>query len=500
MTTRRELLKGLAAGGLTAITPRAAHARRRQRKNLLIISSDEHRHDAMSCAGHPVLQTPCLDRLASQGLRLTQSVTCSPLCAPARQSFLTGLFPSEHGQLGNSFAFDARQPTLVEAARDAGIYTAGFGKLHLNNGQEELSSCVGFQRFDAGNTTQKWYITELQKQLKSSSPPGRLDPEDEQVWKALSKKDHRFWGMPLDDASLLPDERITALTKQELERAPSDRPWLIYCSLRQPHHYWTLPRRHYYRYALELIDAPVLPEGLTRRDRERATRYGWDAMTPEQVALCRARYYGAVDYVDTQVGGILSRLEELGLAEDTVVAYISDHGEQLGEQGLWFKGTMHPGSIRVPTIIRAPGHLPAGSESEVLLSTVDLLPTLRNLAGWEMPPTLPDGQPISGQDLTEALMGLEPGPTTQFSMLADARGVKLSMAATQSHRLVAHGVGGTRPRSLQLFDRRSDPHGALDLSDEGPETQALLSTLKEWLGALQPPRFPPQKLGPGGHT
>lgn len=501
MTTRREMLKGLAAGGLAAITAssRPAHARRRQRKNLLIISSDEHRHDAMSCAGHPVLQTPRLDGLAAQGVRLTQSIASAPLCAPARQSMLTGLLPSEHGQLGNGFVFDARHPTLVEAARDAGIYTAGFGKLHLNNGQEDLASCAGFQRFDAGNTTELWYITELQKQLRSSKPPGRLDPEDEAVWKALSTKDHRFWGMPLDDVSLLPDERIAALTKQELEHAPSDRPWLIYCSLRQPHHYWTLPRQHYYRYALELIDAPVLPDGMTRRDRERASRYGWDAMTPEQVAVCRARYYGAIDYVDTQVGGILDHLEKMGLAEDTVVAYISDHGEQLGEHGLWFKGTMHPGSVRVPTIIRAPSKLQAGSESEVLLAGVDLLPTLMNLAGWELPAMLPDGQPISGRDLSGALMGLEPGPKAQFAMMAGGRGVDLSMVATQQHRLVAHGLGRDRPKALQLFDRKSDPHGQADLARESPATPALQADLDAWLAGLQEPRFTPKKVAAGGH-
>ncbi|MFT5584828.1 MAG: arylsulfatase A-like enzyme [Cognaticolwellia sp.] len=500
MPTRRELLKGLAATGLASITAtsKPAHARKRQRKNLLIISSDEHRHDAMSCAGHPVLQTPRLDSLAAQGMRLTQSVASAPLCAPARQSLLTGLLPSEHGQLGNGFVFDPRHPTLVEAARDAGIYTAGFGKMHLNNGQEDLSSCAGFQRFDAGNTSDIWYITELQKALRSSRPPGRLDPEDEAVWKALAKKDQRFWGMPLDDASLLPDERIAALTHQELEQAPTDRPWLIYCSFRQPHHYWTLPRRHYYRYALELIDTPVLPEAMTRRDRERASRYGWDAMTPEQVAVCRARYYGGIDYIDTQVGAILDRLEDLGLAEDTVVAYISDHGEQLGEHGLWFKGTMHPGSVRVPTIIRAPNALPAGTESEVLLAGVDMLPTLMNLAGWEMPPLLPDGQAISGKDLSTALMGLEPGPSEQFSMMASGRGVDLSMVATQQHRLVAHGLGRERPKALQLFDRKSDPHGCRDIVQESPLTRDLESALDAWLAGLQQPRFAPQRLKAGG--
>lgn len=497
MTTRRALLKGLAATGLAALTTRSAtaHAKRKRRKNLLIISSDEHRHDAMSCAGHPVLQTPNLDRLAAQGMRMTQATAAAPLCAPARQSVLTGLMPSEHGQLGNGYVFDPRQPTLIEAAARAGIYTAGFGKLHLNNGLEEQGPCAGFQRFDAGNTTPNWYVSELKKQLKGARPPGRPDPEDEAVWRALSERDHRFWGIPLDDASLLPDERIAALTHRELAQAPRDQPWLIYCSFRQPHHYWTLPRRHYYRYALELIDSPVLPEGLNRRDRERAKKYGWDKMSPEQIAVCRARYYGGVDYIDTQVGRLLDTVDHLGLREDTVVAYVSDHGEQLGEHGLWFKGTMHPGSVRIPTVIRAPGTLAPGLESDALISGVDLLPTLMGLAGWEMPGCLHDGQPISGRDLSPTLLGLEPGPDAHFSMMAGPSGPQLSMVATQGDKLVAHGTGRERPRKLQLFDRLRDPHGVVDLGSEDPLAQNMEAALNGWLQGLQSPRYPLRKLG-----
>ena len=113
---------------------------------------------------------------------------------------------------------------------------------------------------------------------------------------------------------------------------------------------------------------------------------------------------------------------------------------------------------------------------------------------------LPDGQPISGQDLSGALMGLEGGPKAQFAMMAGSRGVDLSMLATQQHRLVAHGLGRDRPKALQLFDRKSDPHGRANLVHESPATPALQAALDAWLAGLQAPRFPPKKVGAGGHS
>ncbi|MCK6521997.1 sulfatase-like hydrolase/transferase [Myxococcota bacterium] len=484
-TRRRLLLGGVATAGLTALA--AAKVAAEQGKNILLICADEHRADFLGAEGHPFAFTPRLDRLAREGVRFTQAYAAAPVCAPARASVLTGLYPPEHGQLHNNYVLHESSRTLVHAFAERGYETVCIGKLHTNTNGD-----YGFARRPETGMGED-HIGELRRALKRKDPPGQLVEADQAAFSRTPGG--KLWGAALDDVSLVPDEAVLQESLRFL-RKKHKRPFFLFSSFLQPHYPWTIPTRWYHHF-----DPAELP--LPRSDSralqsqpyalQRFERQGWGALTPDDHRVLLARYAGALGWLDENVGKLLDALDEEGLREDTLVVYHADHGDMASDKGLWLKSLLYDGAARIPLIARWPGVLPAGAVNDALVNQVDLLPTLAGLIG------APLREGASGQDLSATFRGERPGPDHTFCVEGarpDGVAPDALMVRGPRHKLnVYRGRFGGEAPFVELYDLQDDPfeennrHADPALAD----VRAALGAVGEvFLASLRAPMHPLQ--------
>lgn len=441
--------------------------------NVLVIVSDEHNAGVMGCAGDPIIQTPNLDRLAAGGVRLSRAYAASPVCAPARQSLLTGLWPNEHGQWGNNAIFDERVPTLAPIFQAAGYHTAFIGKSHANNPGQTF----GFDLWQ-GRDTALWKGTGLALQANIHNAPWR---DDKEPFKAIP--DRRLRGRPLKSEDNRDGGTWLDLTTRFLRSAPK-QPWLLYSSFAAPHHPWEIPEPYYWMYdPSKLVMPEDLADPLTDSLVARSIRQEnkWNRMDEAAHRLCRARYYGAVSYADSLVGRLLGVLDELDLTRRTLVVYLSDHGDMASAKGMWLKSVMFDPAVRVPAIFRMPGQLAAGTTVDGLWSGTDLSSTLAGLvgAGAHVPKTL------SGRDRSPMLKG-KPGysPEYTFSVLTpQPKGEWPGQLMVRSSRFkLIHyppGKHTDRQEYVEFYDLEQDPLEQKNLS----KTASFQRELRDHLSA-----------------
>ncbi|HET7769365.1 MAG TPA: sulfatase-like hydrolase/transferase, partial [Chloroflexota bacterium] len=383
--------------------------------NILVITSDEHNPKHLSCAGHPVVKTPNLDRLAAQGTRFDRAYCAQPICAPTRQTFITGLWSFEHGQYSNSHVFDKRHPTWAHHFNDAGYHTACVGKMHTNHEAFHYGYHHRFSKLD--------YPADIER-ARREHPPTH-DPQD----KALFDTVVDTWGKPprlrgaiaaadgrYEHDGIMTDQSIAFLQRHVSDPDTKSKPFFLHASLTQPHWPWVLPRDFYYMYDPATVDFEPPAPGALDHDAVASRRYygfGWDKNSEAVHRLARARYYGAVSWLDHNIGRLLNALEDLGVADNTLVLYFTDHGDFAGERGLWLKSLLYDSAARLPMILRYPGRVPAGAVNHTLINHVDLFPTLAGLVGTAGP--LP--QRISGKDLSASVTSGAPGP--EFTIAFD---------------------------------------------------------------------------------
>lgn len=479
MWTRRSLLQSMLAAA-------ACGARHVQPDyNVLLIQSDEHNHRFLSCAGHPVVQTPNLDRLAAGGMRFTAAHAASPLCAPSRQSLMTGLYPQEHGVVGNAAALPLEHEGLASAFTAAGWQTGLYGKVHTNNPAHHL----GFQTFETLDTP--GFVAQVKARRAAARP--RADPRDQRLFDQLPPGE--LWGRPLEGTDTDTGGPVTKGAVQFLERHGQQR-FFLTASYTDPHHPWELPEEWYYRYDPDDMPAPAAgPEALSPRARRIWTDNGWGRVSEAQRRLMLARYAGAVSYMDHQVGRLLDALDRLGLAERTLVVYTTDHGELGGEKGLWLKSVMYDDAIRVPLIMRAPGLVPAGATSDALVSQVSLLPTVAEALGL--------GAALPPRARGRALPGLlaEPGfvgPRLAFAALPTRSGEKGQfMARTSRYKLIRWR---DRVSVDELYDLDADPQETEDLAGDPGHAEVLADlsgALEGWQAGLAGNPWPAGRVARG---
>jgi len=349
-----------------------------QEWNILLITSDEHNAKIMGCAGHPVIQTPGMDRLAREGTMFTRAYCAVPVCAPTRQTLITGRYPEEHGQFSNAHRFDERNLTWAHHFKQHGYTTACIGKMHNNN--EQFS--FGFDlRLRQG---------EGDEEADSAIPKGRrgggkntLDPTEQKIYDGIA--DTRLRGWPVDNAEATGDGLVCNSAIQYL-RKNKDRKFFLHVSMVKPHWPWNAPKDFYFMYDPQKIDLPPVIPGDLANDpvpQEEFTKFKWNEMTEAQRRLGRARYYGSLSWLDSHVKRLLETLDELKLVDKTLVIYTTDHGDMAAEKGLWLKTLMFDASARVPLLMRMPGALKPGTTNGVLINHVDLFPTLAGLVGTE---------------------------------------------------------------------------------------------------------------------
>ena len=348
-----------------------------KRPNILFIMADQMAapilplHDAAS----PV-QMPHLMKLAEQAVVFDSAYCNSPLCAPSRFTLVSGRLPSQIGAYDNAADFPADVPTYAHYLRRLGYRTALSGKMHfcgpdqLHGYEERLTSDIypadyGWAvNWDEPDVRASWYhnissVLQAGPCVRST----QLDFDEEVVFKA---RQYLY-----DHVRLTPEQ-----------------PFCLTVSMTHPHDPYTIPREYWDRY--EGVDIPMPRQHIEQSEQDPHSQRLlkvidlWDKPLPEdKIRDARRAYFGACSYIDDNIGKLLGTLEECGLAEDTLIVFSGDHGDMLGERGLWYKMHWFEMSARVPLLVHAPKRFAAHRVSQSV-STLDLLPTLVELAGGQV--------------------------------------------------------------------------------------------------------------------
>jgi len=476
MFTRRSFLSAL---GAAAVAPQLRRTGKLQGLNVLYLCADE--HNPRLLGGHPIVRTPNLDRLAGEGLRCTRTYVATPVCAPTRQAWLTGLHTWEHGQFGNRYVFDNRVPSLVQSFRSAGYRTTCLGKLH--SWSEEVDGNMGFDRILNDKSGESWSAVRRTRRVTMAAPA--FDVEDSPIYETMPQGS-RFRGKLRPDPSTCDSWLLAQEAVAELRRNPGTTPFFLYLGVRAPHHPYDLPRDWYHRHdPADMPGAVGAAASVSPGTGRQADMNDWGAFKPEHHRLLQARYYASIEYMDHLMGLVLDELDALGLRESTLVVYMSDHGDMAGERGCWLKHTMFDSSARKPLILRGPG-LRTGTY-EHLVSEVDLLATVGGLVGVEC-----GGR---GKDLSGALLAGTAGRDCAFAadFISRKGSFGMTMARGPRYKLTWYRKPAFREEAFELFDLDEDPEETTDLAED-PLAGAVLQDLKErclaWEEQLVPPTYP----------
>ena len=371
------------------------------RPNILILMTDQQRADCLGCAGHPVLKTPHMDRLAREGTRFSHFCTVSPICMPARAGFISGLYPHTHGMWHNAGQLPEHEESLFTRLRAAGYRTCHIGKSHYYEHRrhpnfpaeaqhlrdhEPYMHARGFD--DVHETTGPWsttctdsYMTDHWRDL------GLLEAYRDDYEERGSHRGVAVWPSPLPEDQFA-DSYVGRRAVEYLEGYSHDQPFCLFVGFGGPHEPWDPPGRYATMYDPALCPAPIRPNGpgpWVPLDVADAFVAGTNpGLTDEVIARVRAAYYGKITLIDRWFGEILGVLQRQRRLDDTLVVFWSDHGEMAGDHGRLHKSVFHESALRVPLILRWPGRIPSGETRQELASTVDLFPTVLQAAGVEV--------------------------------------------------------------------------------------------------------------------
>ena len=366
--SRRDLLRGSAALALAAAGE--GFGGTAERPNVLLIMADQHRYDLAGYAGDGNATTPHLDVFAGQSTRISDAYAQVPLCVPSRQSFLTGRYASSHGSFRNRMAEVTGQRTFAHDFTEAGYQTAWIGKTHCN--------------------TEGFALTISQEDLQQAhrkAHPGSRMPDDGPDRKLNPQTNTRPLNPLYEGPGTGPvfhmEEHVVERASELLGKRDEHKPFFYVASFLNPHAPLFPPADF-----LELYrdaDVPwcrsfhdVGPHPFRDLSRRRATQ-GWKRLPLERLRNITRAYYASVAWMDHCVGQLLAELERSGAAEDTLVIYMSDHGDMLGEHGLLQKRALYDSASRTPLMLRWPGQIEAGRVLPRVVEHLDLVRTMYEL-------------------------------------------------------------------------------------------------------------------------
>lgn len=461
--------------------------------NILMICTDQQRADTLGSSGNSFVETPNIDRLASEGAQFTNAFVQSPICSPSRASFLTGRYPRTTGLRQNGQIIPPTERLLSRLLADEG-YTAGLvGKFHMGPGAPEIAHTTepriddGFSDFDwAQAPSDQWGMNSgytrflAEKGLTYHTPPHELSP-----WVKR--------GMP-EDAT---EAAWCATRASEFIERNAGRPWFYLANIFAPHHPFDPPERFLNRY-LDRLDEIPLPDALDddlstkpsyqRTDSEGAYGqvqgflggFGKSQMRDIDHRMVKAAYWAMCDHVDQQVGRILAALEASGQADNTIVVYMSDHGEMMGDHNIYLKGPyFYDAAIRVPLIVRWPGKIKP-KRYDGLYELLDLAPTLLEASGAGNYPGM-QGKTTLGwlMDQADAEVGSSSVYCEYYNAMPYHKDptAQLTMVRTETHKITVDHAQDTG----ELYDLTADPLEKLNLWNDShslalkAEMLALLS-------------------------
>jgi choline-sulfatase len=431
--------------------------------NILFVMADQMAAAPLPCYGGTVVKAPHLQALAERGVVFDAAYCNSPICAPSRFSMLSGRLPTTIGAYDNASELPASVPTLAHALDAAGYRTILAGKMHFI-GPDQLHGYAERLTTDIYPADFAW------------TPNWAAGPRDKPS--GISMNNVLQAGPCVRSLQIDYDDEVEHFALQrlyDLAREPqaSRKPFFLTVSFSHPHPPYTAGQAHWDRYADAEIDEPaVAPIPVEQRDvQSRWLHVSHDAdrqpVSAAQVRAARHAYYAMVSYVDDKVGRLLETLAACGFADDTVVVFTADHGEMLGERGMFYKQCFFEPSVRVPLIVGAPARFAARRVASPV-SLVDLLPTLIEIAGGEV--AWPE--PMDGASLVPWLRGDSAAPRRVISEYTD-------MGVIAPCRMVREGTHKylyTHGHPPQLYDLADDPHELRNRAGD-PAFAAIEATL-----------------------
>ena len=438
-----------------------------RRPNIVILMCDQLGAAALPAYGHGVVKSPNIDRLAGRGTIFDNFYSNFPLCAPARLAFMTGRLCSAIGAWDNAAQLPPDIPTFAHYLRLSGYRTCLSGKMHfigpdqLHGFEERVTTDICPSDFNwTADWDDPWRTMDWFHTMNNVSGAGVADRSLQQDY----------------------DEEVAFHATRKIfdwAREPGDRPFLLVASFTHPHDPYVTPQRFWDLYRDDEIDLPRV-RFIPPAQRDPHSRRLWEqydrsetGATEEEIRRARHAYYGSISYVDERIGEVLEALTRAKLMEDTVVILCADHGDMIGERGLWYKMSFYDWSSRVPLIMAGPG-VPQGHRVKSNCGLVDILPTLVELAGGpgsEGYPELPDGA-----SLLPLLAAEDPGRVAVSELFSE--GVAAPYVMLRQGRYKLTSVEHDPP---QLFDMEADPDELRDLAGE-PAHAALLADLQAEVG------------------
>jgi arylsulfatase A-like enzyme len=445
-----------------ALTFATAPALAADKPNIVVMMTDDQRFDYMSCAGHPFLKTPNMDRIAKEGVRFTNMFVTNSLCAPSRATLMTGQYSHSHGVRDNLGAkLNADVPWMPDELRKAGYEVAFVGKSHVPGFFRDKTWDYYF-----GFTGQGNYLKPV---IAESGPDGKIGPD----------KPYEGW---MDD--------VTTAKAIEWMKKDRKKPFVLFLFFKAPHRAWQPPARYKELYADAVVKKPALwddsGQGKPRAFLQAANMFGQYPDTKDYDNMVRD-YSRCITGADDNVGKVLKALEDMKVLDTTAVMYTSDNGFFLGEWQRFDKRFMHEASIRVPLMIRYPKRIPAETLKHEMVLNVDIAPTLLDLAGAAPPKQMHGASVIPLAEVGEKAVKWRDAFLYEYFEFPDA-----------SHNVNKHrGVRTTKWKFIhyydppfnfneeyELYDLEKDPEERVNLANR-PAMQPTVKELKAKMEQLR---------------
>lgn len=475
--TRRQWM-GVSAGAVAAASfPGAVQGAEtpKKRPNILLIMTDQHRGDCLGADGNPTIITPHLDRIAREGACFRHAYSCVPSCTPARASLLTGLGPWRNGMLGYSRIPERYPNEMPRMLAEAGYRAGVVGKCHFapqRNGH-------GFEQMildESGRRQHPEFKSDYHAWFDSVAP--NHDPNATGIgWNDYPAKPYAL------PEELHPTRWTGDVAVNFIESYESDKPFFFKVSFARPHSPYDPPQRFFDMYRDRELPERFLGDWCDRyapRSWERDDIWHGD-MGAETTRHSRMGYYGSVTFIDEQIGRILAALERKNLIEETLIIFVSDHGDMLGDHHLWRKTYAYEGSVRIPCLVRWPEGMLSAARGQIRTEPVelrDVLPTFLDAAG------ISGAEEMDGASLLPLLDGAAHNwrphidlehdvcyhPSNHWSALTDGR-----------MKYIFHAHDGEE----MLFDLDADPGETINLAVQPAHRQSLAEWREKMVEHLQ---------------
>ena len=416
--------------------------------NLLFILSDQHQGSAMGCAGHPLVQSPNLDRLAEAGTRFRNAYTPCAICVPARAALATGQYVHRIGNWDNGFPYAGGVKSWMHRLKECGYRVDSIGKLHFRSAEDDNGFCEEIEPLHVvegiGDPASGIRDGSLIRNSRSGIAEAGAGPSTYQAYDIRNRDNVIRWLR---------------------EHADDDQPWVLFLSFVTPHPPFLSPPDTFARYPQERIELPPQwreADWVRHPEFEYMRRFfGYEeAFDEASIRRLHAAYYGICTFLDTQIGQVLEAVDALDLSEKTRLIYSSDHGEQLGARGLFGKFTMYEESSAVPFIMSGPD-VPRGKVVDTPVSLIDCYPTVLSAVGC----------PPGDEDSTrpgESLWSIAQEADSERMVFAEYHAIgsrnAYYMLRDRRHKYVYHVAAPP-----QLFDLHADPLELQDLALDADE-------------------------------